>query len=76
MENDSMKSTPNVSAVPPPVVSGERVEEIGVFGSKTGELGTVVAADHTQAVVKWDDDGKELLLQQYLKRFCMYDNQA
>ena len=51
-----------------PVVKGERVEELGAFGALTGELGTVLAADDSQAVVKWDDDGREILRQRYLQR--------
>jgi hypothetical protein len=51
-----------------PVVRGDRVEELGVFGAMTGEVGTVIAADPVQAVVKWDGDGRELLRQRYLKK--------
>jgi hypothetical protein len=51
-----------------PVERGDRVEELGVFGAETGEKGTVLAADDTQAVVKWDDDGRELLRQRYLTK--------
>jgi hypothetical protein len=49
-----------------PAVKNDRVEELGPFGALTGEVGTVLAADSEQAVVKWDDDGRELLRQQYL----------
>ena len=50
----------------PPVERGDRIEEIGAFGSLTGEAGTVIAANEREAVVKWDDDGRELLGQRYL----------
>jgi hypothetical protein len=54
-----------------PVRKNDRVEELGAFGSATGEVGTVLAADEEQAVVKWDGDGRELLRQRYLTR--LYD---
>ena len=50
----------------PPVECGDRIKEIGVFGSLTGEAGTVIVANEHEAVVKWDDDGRELLRQSYL----------
>jgi hypothetical protein len=62
---------PDLAAPPltnePPVQKDDRVERKGNFGVLTGEEGTVVAADTTQAVVKWDDDGRELVRQRYLK---------
>jgi hypothetical protein len=70
--NDSDGPQCPVLAAPPesdaPVVKNDRVEELGAFGSLTGEVGTVLAADSEQAVVKWDDDGRELLRQRYLTR--------
>ena len=62
---------PDLTAPPPPetpAVKCDRVEKIGAFGRMTGEVGTVLAADETKAVVKWDDDGRELLRQQYLEK--------
>jgi hypothetical protein len=58
----------------PPVVRNDRVEERGAFGSLTSEIGTVLAADAEQAIVKWDDDGRELLRQRYLQK--LYGAQA
>jgi hypothetical protein len=53
----------------PPVVKNDRVEELSPLGKPTGEIGTVLAADESQAVVKWDDDGRELVRQRYLELF-------
>lgn len=47
---------------------GDRVEGLGNFGKPTGELGTVERANEEDAVVKWDDDGRERLHQPSLKK--------
>jgi len=46
----------------------DRVEGLGNFGKPTGELGTVERANEEDAVVKWDDDGRERLHQPSLKK--------
>jgi len=57
-----------------PAMKNDRVEELGVFGAKTGEMGTVLAADMNMALVRWDDDGRELLRQMYIQK--LYSAQA
>ena len=47
---------------------GDRVEGLGNFGKPTGEFGTVERANEEDAVVKWDDDGRERLHQPSLKK--------
>ena len=47
---------------------GDRVEGLGNFGIPTGELGTVEQTNEEDAVVKWDDDGRERLHQPSLKK--------
>jgi hypothetical protein len=47
---------------------GDRVEGLGNFGKPTGEFGTVEQANEDDAVVKWDDDGRERLHQPSLKK--------
>jgi hypothetical protein len=54
----------------PLVKVGDRVYELGALGGVTGEKGKVLAADTTRAVVKWDDDGSELLRQRYLQKIA------
>jgi hypothetical protein len=51
-----------------PVHSGDRVERLGNFGKRTGELGTVKNANEDEALVKWDDDGRVRLRQPWLKK--------
>jgi hypothetical protein len=48
--------------------AGDRVEGLGNFGKRTGELGTVEQANEDDAVVKWDDDGRVRLRQPWLKK--------
>jgi hypothetical protein len=47
---------------------GNRVEGLGSFGNPTGEFGTVKQANEEDAIVKWDDDGRQRLQQQWLKK--------
>ena len=47
---------------------GDRVMGLGNFGKPTGEFGTVERANEEDAVVKWDDDGRERLHQPSLKK--------
>jgi hypothetical protein len=47
---------------------GDRVEGLGNFGKPTGEIGTVERTNEEDAVVKWDDDGRERLHQPSLKK--------
>ena len=47
---------------------GDRVEGLGDFGKPTGELGTVKQANEEDAVVKWDDDGRQRLQQRALRK--------
>jgi hypothetical protein len=47
---------------------GDRVEGLGNFGKPTGELGTVERANEEDAVVKWDDNGRQRLHQPSLKK--------
>jgi hypothetical protein len=57
---------------PPPQQSeinpGDRVEELGNFGTPTGELGTVERTNEEDAIVKWDSDGRTRLHQPWLKK--------
>jgi hypothetical protein len=39
------------------VMRGDRVEGLGVFGTPSGEFGTVQRSNEDDAEVKWDDDG-------------------
>jgi hypothetical protein len=55
-------------ATGPELNPGDRVEGLGNFGKPTGEFGTVKQANEDDAVVKWDDDGRERLHQQSLKK--------
>ena len=50
------------------VVPGDRVEGLGNSGRSTGETGTVEQANEDEAVVKWDDDGRERLSHPWLKK--------
>jgi hypothetical protein len=56
------------SATGEELTPGDRVEGLGNFGKPTGELGTVERANEEDAVVKWDDDGRERLHQPSLKK--------
>jgi hypothetical protein len=47
---------------------GDRVEGLGNFGKPTGQLGTVEQTNEDDAVVKWDDDGRNRLHQPSLKK--------
>ena len=47
---------------------GDRVEGLGNFGKPTGEFGTVEQANEDDAIVRWDDDGRMRLRQQWLKK--------
>jgi hypothetical protein len=47
---------------------GDRVEGLGDFGRPTGEFGTVEQANDDDAVVKWDDHGRNRLQQPWLKK--------
>src|ERR1700732_4963450 len=48
---------------------GNRVEGLGNLGKPTGEFGTVKQANDEDAVVKWDDDGRHRVGQQWLRGF-------
>jgi hypothetical protein len=41
---------------------------LGDFGKPTGEFGTVERANDDDAVVKWDDDGRERVTQPSVKK--------
>jgi hypothetical protein len=41
---------------------------LGDFGRPTGEFGTVEQANDDDAVVKWDDHGRNRLQQPWLKK--------
>ena len=56
------------SATGEELTPGDRVEGLGDFGKPTGEFGTVERANEEDAVVKWDDDGRERLHQPSLKK--------
>ena len=43
------------------------MEGLSKFGTPTGEFGTVQQANHEDAVVKWDDDGRVRVHQPSLK---------
>lgn len=47
---------------------GDRVEGLGNFGKPTDEFGTVKQANEDDAVVKWDDDGRQRVGQRWLKK--------
>jgi hypothetical protein len=47
---------------------GDRVEGLGNFGKRTGEIGTVERSNEEDAVVKWDDDGRTRVHQPSLKK--------
>jgi hypothetical protein len=47
---------------------GDRVMGLGDFGKPTGEFGTVERANDDDAVVKWDDDGRERVTQPSVKK--------
>ncbi len=47
---------------------GDRVEGLGNFGKLTGKFGTVEQANEDDAVVKWDENGRVILQQQWLKK--------
>jgi hypothetical protein len=47
---------------------GDRVEGLGNFGTPTGEFGTVQQANEDDAIVKWDNDGRERVHQPSLKK--------
>src|SRR6202035_3000709 len=61
-------------AVAPPLATGHapnpgnRVERVGHFGKPTGEFGSVKQANDEDAVVKWNDDGRHRVGQQWLKK--------
>jgi hypothetical protein len=69
---DSDRAKKPLLAQPPPqqweLNPGDRVEGLGNFGKRTGELGTVVQANEDDAVVKWDDDGLTRQHQPWLKK--------
>jgi hypothetical protein len=50
---------------------GDRVEGLGDFGKPTGEFGTVKKTNDDDAVVKWDDDGRMILHQPWLKKVAL-----
>jgi hypothetical protein len=47
---------------------GDRVEGLGIFGKPTGEFGTVERTNEDDALVKWDDDGRKIIHQPWLKK--------
>ena len=47
---------------------GDRVEGLGNFGLPTGEMGTVEKTNEDDALVKWDDDGRMIIRQPWLKK--------
>jgi hypothetical protein len=48
--------------------SGDRVEGLGNFGNPTGEVGTVERTNEVEAVVKWDNGGRVIVEQPWLKK--------
>jgi hypothetical protein len=50
------------------LIPGDRVEGLGNFGKPNGEVGTVKQTNEDDAVVKWDDDGRERVRQPALKK--------
>jgi hypothetical protein len=69
-DSDRAKRPPlsEPSATGEELTPGDRVEGLGNFGKPTGEFGTVERANEDDAVVKWDDDGRERLHQPSLKK--------
>jgi hypothetical protein len=69
---DSDRARKPLLVAPPPQQSeinpGDRVEELGNFGTPTGELGTVERTNEEDAIVKWDSDGRTRLHQPWLKK--------
>jgi hypothetical protein len=62
---------PPLSQPPAPdseLTPGDRVMGLGNFGKPTGEFGTVERTNEDDALVKWDDDGRERLQQPSLKK--------
>jgi hypothetical protein len=47
---------------------GDRVEGLGDFGTPTGEFGTVEQTNEDDAVVRWDDDGRNRIHKPWLKK--------
>lgn len=47
---------------------GDRVAGLGDFGRLTGEVGTVEQTNESDAVVKWDDDGRKRVHQPSLAK--------
>jgi hypothetical protein len=43
------------------------VEVLGNFGNPKAEIGTVERTNENDAVVKWDDDGRMIVGQPWLK---------
>ena len=69
-DSDRAKRPPlsEPSASEAELAPGDRVEGLGNFGKPTGERGTVERANKEDAVVKWDDDGRQRLHQPSLKK--------
>jgi hypothetical protein len=47
---------------------GDRVEGLGNFGVRTGEVGTIEKTNEDDALVKWDGDGRMRIRQPWLKK--------
>jgi hypothetical protein len=69
-DSDRAKRPPLVQPSDPAseLQPGDRVEGLGNFGKPTGELGTVEKTNEEDALVKWDDDGRMILRQPWLKK--------
>jgi hypothetical protein len=69
-DSDRAKRPPlaRPSATHPELTPGDRVEGLGNFGKPTGEIGTVERTNEDDAVVKWDDDGRQRLGRPWLKK--------
>ena len=50
---------------------GDRVEGLGNFGNPTGKSGTVERSNEEDALVKWDNDGRDRVAQPRLKRIYL-----
>jgi hypothetical protein len=69
-ESERAKKTPlaEPSATDQELNPGDRVEGLGSFGKRTGEIGTAELSNEEDAVVKWDDDGRTRVHQPSLKK--------
>ena len=69
-DSDRARKPPlsEASASGPELTPGDRVEGLGNFGKPKGEFGTVERANDEDAVVKWDDDGRNRIHQPLLKK--------